>query len=244
VLTVLTVQTNNDELSFENTGGLQVARLNIWGNVLSVANRRVSKFEDSVTTTATAEELSTMRTRKSAYAKAFILDPGRYRVDVVVRDIQSGAAGRKQLAFVVPQFPADRLSASSIILAAKLENQEGGAATGPFVIGTTKVIPNISGVYRRNQPIGVYLQIYNAAIDQTTLRPAADAEYVLLKDGKELSRQVEDWRQINDSGQRLTLSRLIDSRSLEPGEYQIEVRIRDHVSGQRISPSATFTVVP
>ena len=82
------------------------------------------------------------------------------------------------------------------------------------------------------------------AIDQTTLRPAADAEYVLLKNGKELSKQTEDWRQINDAGQRLTLSRLIDTRSLEPGEYQIQIRIRDHVSGQTITPTATFTIVP
>jgi 5-hydroxyisourate hydrolase-like protein (transthyretin family) len=106
------------------------------------------------------------------------------------------------------------------------------------------VIPNLTSTYRRNEPVGIYLQIYNAAIDQTTLRPAADAEYVLLKNGKELSKQMEDWRQINDAGQRLTLTRLFDSRSLEPGEYQIQIRIRDHVKGQTITPSATFTIVP
>jgi GWxTD domain-containing protein len=244
VLAVLTVQANNDQLSFANSGGVETARLNIFGRVITIANRQIGKFEDSVTTTATSQELSTTRTRKSAYARAFILDPGRYRVDVIVRDIQSGAAGIKQVGFVVPEFPADRLSASSVVLAAKLENMEGGAAIGPFVIGTTKVIPNLSGVFRRNQPVGVYLQIYNAAIDQTTLRPAADAEYVLLKNGKEVGKQTEDWRQINDAGQRLTLSRLIDSRSLEPGEYQIQIRIRDHVSGQTITPTATFTIVP
>jgi GWxTD domain-containing protein len=243
VLAVLTVQTDNDQLSFTNSGGIETARLNIFGRVITLASRPVGKFEDSVTTTATAEELSTTRTRKSAYARAFVLSPGRYRVDVIVRDTQSGAAGLKQVGFFVPEFPEDRLSASSVVLAAKLENMESGAAVGPFVIGTTKVIPNLSRVFKRNQPIGVYLQIYNAAIDQTTLRPAADAEYVLLKNGKEISKQTEDWREINDAGQRLTLSRLIDSRSLEPGEYQIQIRIRDHVSGQTIAPSATFTVV-
>ena len=112
------------------------------------------------------------------------------------------------------------------------------------MIGTTKVSPNLSGTFPRNQPVGIYLQIYNAAIDQTTLRPAADAEYVLLKNGKEIAKHTEEWHQINDAGQRLTLSRLIDSRNLEPGEYQIQVRIRDHVSGETITPSATFTVVP
>jgi GWxTD domain-containing protein len=244
VLAVLTVQTDNDQLSFTNSGGLETARLNIFGRVITLTNRPVGKFEDLVTTTATSSELSTTPNRKSAYARAFILDPGRYRVDVIVRDIQSGAAGIKQVGFIVPEFPTDRLSASSVVLAAKLENMENGAALGPFNIGTTKVIPNLSGVFRRNQPVGIYLQIYNAAIDQTTLRPAADAEYVLLKNGKEISKQTEDWRQINDAGQRLTLSRLIDSRQLEPGEYQIQIRIRDRVSGQTITPSATFTVVP
>src|SRR5215217_9688361 len=132
VLAVLVIQTDNDELTFRNSGGLEVARLNIVGRVTSVANRRVGKFEDSLTTTATSKELSTTRTRKSAYSKAFILDPGRYRVDVFVRDIESGAAGLKQVGFVVPAFPTDRLSVSSIILAAKVENMEGGAAVGPF----------------------------------------------------------------------------------------------------------------
>jgi len=60
---------------------------------------------------------------------------------------------------------------------------------GQFVIGTTKVIPNVSGVYKRGQPVGVYLQIYNAGIDQTTLRPSVDVEYALIKDGKELGKQ-------------------------------------------------------
>jgi hypothetical protein len=162
----------------------------------------------------------------------------------MVRDVQSGATGVRQVGFKVPEFPADRLSASGIVLAAKLENVERGAAIGPFTIGTTKVIPNLSGVFRRGDPVGIYLQVYNAGIDQTTLRPAADAEYVLLKDGKELSKQMEDWRQINDAGQRLTLSRLIDTRTLAPGDYQIQVRIRDHVSGETITPSATFTIAP
>ncbi|HEX5966630.1 MAG TPA: GWxTD domain-containing protein [Pyrinomonadaceae bacterium] len=242
VLVALTLQTDNSQLSFTDSGGLQTARMNIFGWVTTVTTRRLGKFEESVSVTATAEELSSTRMRKSAYARAFILDPGRYKVDVIVRDLQSGATGVRRVGFEVPKFPEGRLSASSVILAAKLEKVERGAALSQFVIGTTKVIPNISRVFSRNDPIGVYLQIYNAAIDQTTLRPAADAEYVLLKDGKELSKQVEDWREINDAGQRLTLTRLIDSRSLTPGEYEIQVRIRDHITGQTISPSATFTI--
>lgn len=99
VLAALTIQADNSELTFADSGGLQTARMNIFGWVTTVANRRVGKFEDAVSATATAEELSSARMRKSAYARAFILDPGRYRVDVVVRDVESGATGVRRIWF-------------------------------------------------------------------------------------------------------------------------------------------------
>jgi len=90
------------------------------------------------------------------------------------------------------------------------------------------------------------MQIYNAGIDQTTLRPSVDVEYALLKDGKEIGKQTEDWRGNSDAGQRLTLARLIDSRQLAPGDYAIEVRVRDRVSGQSLVQKdyGKFTILP
>jgi 5-hydroxyisourate hydrolase-like protein (transthyretin family) len=182
--------------------------------------------------------------RKSAYAKSFILDPGHYRLDLLVRDTDSGAAGVQHVGFKVPNFPTDKLASSSIVLAAKLEALAGNVGASQFMIGTTKVIPNLSGEYHRGQPAGIYLQVYNAAVDQTTLRPAVDVEYILLKDDKEIAKQIEDWQQLNDAGQRLTLTRLIDTKDLAYGEYRLAVRIRDRITGDTIMPTAGFKVVP
>lgn len=242
VLTAFTIQTDNKELVFQDSGGLLTARLNILGRLTTVADRRAGSFEDAVTTTATRAELSDAKERKSAYAKTLILEPGRYRLDVVVRDITSGATGKKQLGFHVPRYEPHELGTSSVVLAARLEDMSGRPAVGQFVIGTTKVIPNLSGIYQKGRPVGIYLQVYNAGIDQTTLRPAVDVEYTLLYGGKELAKQVEDWGGINDSGQRLTLTRLINSGELMPGEYELVIHIRDRVSGKTLSPSAKFTV--
>jgi GWxTD domain-containing protein len=243
VITAFTIQAENKDLVFQDSGGLQQARMNIFARITSVAGRRVGIFEDPVITTATAQELTEARDRKSAYQKAVPLVPGTYKVDVIVRDTASGATGLKQLGFTVPKYDSEKLSTSTMILAAKLESLNDQPAVGQFVIGTTKVIPNVSGVYHRGAPVGVYLQIYNAGIDQTTLRPSVDVEYALLKDGKELGKMAEDWRGLSDSGQRLTLARLIDTRNLAVGEYEVAIRIRDRVSGQSLSPSQKFTVI-
>lgn len=244
VISAFTIQTENKDLVFQDSGGLQQARINIFAKITSVAGRRVGIFEDSVITSATTQELTEAKDRKSAYQKAVALAPGTYKVDVIVRDVVSGATGIRPLGFTVPRYDAAKLSTSTLILAAKLQSLVDQPAVGQFVIGQTKVIPNVSGIYHRGQPVGVYMQVYNAGIDQTTLRPSVDVEYALLKDGKELGKHVEDWRGMSDAGQRLTLQRLIDSSTLTPGEYELAIRIRDRVTGQTLSPSSKFTVVP
>lgn len=243
VITTITVQTENKELHFEDSGGVQVASVNIAGSILNVSNRRVNFFEDAVTTTATPQELIEAKEKKSAYQKTVILAPGHYKADLLVRDVKSGAGGLRHIGFTVPKFGSN-LATSSLILASVLEPVSNPAGSHQFMIGDQKVIPNISGTFHRGSPVGVYLQIYNAGIDQTTLRPSVVVECVLLKDGKELGKQIEDWRGARTNGDRLTLSRLIDSRNLAPGEYRIEMRIRDQVSGQSLVQSQEFTILP
>ena len=104
---------------------MQTARLNIFGKISTVTERRIGAFEDSVTTTATIAELTDAKERRSAYSKVIILAPGHYRVDVNVRDVVSGAAGFRQYSFQVPKYEDDKLATSSMILAAKLESMEG-----------------------------------------------------------------------------------------------------------------------
>jgi len=243
VITAITIQTENSNLVFQDSGGLQTARMNIFGKITSVAGRRVGVFEDPVITTATAAELTEAKDRKSAYQKALPLAPGTYKLDVIVRDVVSGATGIRHIAIPVPKYDPQKLSTSTLVLASKLESLVDQPAVGQFVIGQAKVIPNVSGIYHRGQPIGVYMQIYNAGIDQTTLRPSVDVDYTLLKSGKEVGKQTEDWRGMGNSGQRLTLARLLDTRALPPGDYELQIRIRDHVTGQQLSPSGKFSVV-
>jgi GWxTD domain-containing protein len=241
VMTAITIQTNNEDLQFKDIGGVQRAALNIYGRVTSVVGRRVTTFEDPVTTDATVEELTTIKDRKSAYQRVLPLAPGTYKVDVLVRDINSGTQQMKQIGFTVPKFEPGKLSSSTLVLAAKLQTLND-QLPGMFSIGPYKVLPNVSGVFKKGAEVGIYMQIYKAGIDQTTLRPSVDVDYVLLKDGKEIFKQAEDWRGLSDAGQRLTLARLLPTAALAPGEYEVSIRVRDKVSGQTPSPSSKFTV--
>jgi GWxTD domain-containing protein len=232
VIATFTVQTDNKEVTFKDVGGLQQAKLNIFGRITAVSGKRSGIFEDSVTTSATSVELADLKDKKSVYQKAVALTPGTYKVDVVVRDVETGNRGLVNMGFTVPRYDEKKLSTSSMILASKLRSTTEADIGGQFVIGNAKVIPNLSGTYKKGQEVGVYLQVYNAGIDQTTLRPAVDVEYVLTKGGKEVFRQPEDWSGLSDSGQRLTLARLLPTDFMPLCDYELNIVIKDRVSGQ------------
>lgn len=243
VITTFTVQANNKELKFEPIGGLETARMNIFGRITAVSGKRSGIFEDSVTTNATTEELAETRDMRSVYQKAIALTPGTYKVDVVVRDVATGNKGIVNMGFQVPRYDDKKLGTSSLVLTSKLRTTDERDIGQMFVIGSTKVIPNLGGFYKKGQEVGIYLQIYNAQIDQTTLRPAVDVVYVLTKDGKEVLRQGEDWSGLSDAGQRLTLARLLPTVNIPLGDYQLQIIIKDRVGGQTLKPEAKFSVI-
>ncbi len=242
VIVAFSVQTDNKDLKFDPNGGIETAKLNIFGRIITVSGKRAGVFEDSVTTNATAADLTALRAGKSVYQKAIALTPGNYKADIVVRDVVTGNTGTHSLALDVPRYDNKKLSTSSLILASKLRSTTERDIGQHFIIGSAKVIPNLTGIFKQGQEVGVYMQVYNAGTDQTTLRPAVDVEYILTKSGKEVMRQAEDWSGLSDSGQRLTLARLFQTGQLQAGEYEIKIVTKDRVGGQAIENKGKFTI--
>lgn len=242
VIAVFTVQADNRQLKFEPVGGIETAKLNVIGRITSVAGKRTGMFEDSMTTTATTSELASLKQGSSIYQKAVALSPGTYKVDVGMRDVSTGNKGVTSLAFTVPKYDEKKLSTSTMIIASKLRPTDPEDIGARFVIGSAKVIPNVFGRFKQGQEIGVYMQVYNAELDQTTLRPAVDVDYIIARNGKEVLRQREDWSGLSESSQRLTLARLFPTHDLSVGDYELKIVIRDKVGGQLVENRGKFTI--
>jgi len=168
--------------------------------------------------------------------------PGTYKVGVVVRDTGTGNRGIVNMGFTVPSYDEKKLATSSLVLASKLRRTNESDVGGQFVIGNTKVIPNLTGIYKMGADVGIYLHVYNAGIDQTTLRPAVDVEYILTKGGHVVYRQTEDWNGLSETGQRLTLARLLPTAKLGLGEYEIKIVTKDRVSGDVVENKGNLTI--
>lgn len=236
VLTSFTVQLDNQDLVYKEIGGLPQAAINIYAKITNVAGRRAGQFEDVVTSSYTPEALEVGMQQKSAYQKNVVLPPGNYKIDLVVRDVNSGKTGVIKQGFVVPRYEEGKLSTSTMILASRIEPLAGRLPSGQFVLGSLKVIPNATGEFKQDQMLGIYMQVYNVAIDQATLRPSVDIEYVISQRDKEVMRIKEDGKNGLSSitSQQITLARQIPIKQFKPGFYDVQVFIKDNVAGTSV----------
>ncbi len=251
VLVPVTVQVQNRDITFVNKDGVQRGTVNIFGRLTTLGGRIAQTFEDTVQNDVPAELLPKVAEGASVYSKAVPLRPGRYRLDVVVKDVNGDRTGSYSKGIVVPEFSEDRLASSSLIVADQMEQVPvKNVGTGMFVIGTTKVRPRVSAsadkpaVFKRNQKVNFWMQVYNLAVDQKTHKPSATVEYDIVNaaTNKPIVHTVESTEKMGNIGDQMTLEKTLSASNLTPGTYRIEIKVSDNLSKQEVGPTATFAV--
>lgn len=248
VVTSFTLKIDNTDVSYKTIGGLSQGTLNVHARITALSGRKAGLFEDVVNSQCREDDLQQEVKRSSVYQKNVILEPGRYKIDIVVKDVVSGHTGILHEGFEVPKYSTEKLQSSTLVVADLVESLNGRVAAGQFIFGPNKVRPNVSQQFKQGQALGLYVQAYNVQIDQAELRPKIDAEYIIFKDGKEIKRIKEDGKvktvDLDGNGQQITLGRMIPVSDLEPGNYEVKAWIKDEVSGQVIEPKGNFSIIP
>ncbi len=249
-LVPITVQLKNKDLTFVEKQGVQTAVVNVFGRLSTLTGRVAQTFEDTVTVQTPSELLAKEQEKPSVYWKALPLRAGRYRLDVVLKDVNGDRVGHWSRGIMVPEFSDDRLAVSSLILADHMEKvPTKNVGTGSFVIGDTKVRPRVPEAgkqisFKRDQRVNFWMQVYNLGIDQQTHKPSATVEYEItnLASHKAIVHTLESTQQMGNIGDQLTLARTLPLAAVEPGQYQVSIKVDDQVSKQSLTPTATFTV--
>ena len=252
VLVPVTVQVPNRDLVFVNKDGVQRSVVNIFGRLSTITGKVVQTFEDTLRLDVPAELLEKVLNNAGLYWKALPMRPGRYRLDVVVKDVNGDKLGVFGQGIQVPEFSDDKLATSTLIVADKMEPipaREIGA--GSFVLGTTKVWPKVApsngkpGMFRKEQAkVNFWMQVYNLGLDDKTKKPSATVQYqvVNVATNKQVVDITENTDQMGNIGAQMTLQKSLPLSKLEPGVYQVTIKIDDQISKQTISPTAKFAV--
>src|SRR5262245_4948303 len=178
ILAPVTIQFKNKDLTWAAGAASHSIRVAIYGIVTSLSNRVALEFEDVVSTDYAPEEMQQGLLERSMYQKIIPIQSNmRYKLDLVVKDLNSGKVGTASKALIPPGGSSDRLEASSLVLAELIQTFPQTPQQQMFILGDVKVRPSIDKVFLPSDPLGVYLQLYNFGLDQSTLAPVVQVTY-------------------------------------------------------------------
>jgi len=246
-----TVQLRNPDITFVTKDGVAKGVVNILGKVTPLTDKTVPTLEDTVEVDEPAELLDQARKGNSVYWKALPLQPGLYRLDIAIKDVNNpdhvGIYGR---GINVPVFNDEKLGTSSLILADKMNtvpSQDIG--NGSFIIGNTFIRPRVSPnaatpvSFTRKQDLNFWMQVYNLGIDTATKSNSATVTYQITDStGAVIFEKELESKDLGPHSDQLTVERTLPIAGLQPGKYKVTVRVNDAISKQEIAQSAPFVV--
>jgi len=251
VLVPITLQVPLKGLTFANKDGIQRAVVNVYGQLTKLSGQIVQTFEETLHRDIPAELLEKEINNVSLYWKALPMRPGLYRLDVVMKDVNGDKTGIFSRSYTVPDFGDEKLTSSTLILADQMEPVPAReVGTGNFVIGTNKVRPKVQSSdgkpasFKQKEKINFWLQVYNLGVDQKTNKPSATVEYQVVNTAtnKHVLDFTESTAQMGNVGEQVTLGKSLQLSQLDPGVYQVTIKVNDQISKQTISPTAKFSV--
>jgi GWxTD domain-containing protein len=251
VMVPLTLQIRNGDITYQTKDGDSTGVVNILGRVSNINHRIVQTFEDTVKVETPSDLLPRTKDNLSVYWKALPLPPGRYKIEIAIKDVNNpDHMGTWRRSIEVPEFQDDQLASSSLILADQMERVPSkDVGTGNFVIGNTKLRPRVPAAvaapvtFHRAQNLNFWMQVYNLGIGDNK-RNDATIEYQVtdMTTNKQVLLAQESAAKLNPNADQLTLEKTMPLASLEPGRYQVTIKVNDGVSKQQIAESAPFIV--
>jgi VWFA-related protein len=191
-----------------------------------------------------------------AYDTGFTLKPGKYTLKFLVRENETGKIGTFEQTFEIPNLTSDQpiLPTSSVILSNQIqpiteslysaEKDKKLLEDNPLVQNKEKLIPSVTRVFKQNQDLYVYAEVYEPLASTTQPVVAAvsffrgktkvfETEPLIVKEG------------LNPKSKALPIRFAVPLKSLKPGfKYTCQVTLLDPTAQKRSYTRADVFVTP
>jgi VWFA-related protein len=163
--------------------------------------------------------------------REFELPAGGYQAKLVVRDAASRRLGTVTLEIEVP--PLDRLRLSSPILTDTVQASPGGSPNAVLLARRT---------FSAAKPFFCRFDVYGASLDPATQMPRVAAGHVLRQAGGGAVGRSEPTEILPTSIGGVSRLMQIPISGLAPGDYELEILVRDERSGRETKVAEPFTL--
>jgi hypothetical protein len=206
-------------------------------------------------------------TTQFRFPAAMMAAAGDYDVYIVVKEATSVLKDKKaqpratmmKVSVTVPNYFTDELCTSSVIVTNVVEQMKTQPTDlemlrNPYIFGLTKAAPPIEAKFAKSDELSILFYIYNMGFDKTTGKPDVTVDYAFYQKTAGAEKFFNRTPQLILNGTTLPASfdlklghQLLGGQgvplaSFPEGDYRVELKIVDKVTGKTKLENALFTV--
>jgi hypothetical protein len=172
----------------------------------------------------------------------------------------AGPVGLLRHEITIPDYSVADLRTSSVIVAQSVEPLQAALPadqqeSNPYVFGPMKIVPSLDGRFAKSGELSVIFWIYNAkeaasgkpdvVVDYSFHQRLAEGEKYFNKTAPQpLNAETLPPQFSIAAGHQLPGSLVIPLASFPAGDYRLEIKVTDKPSGNQLTESVNFTVLP
>jgi hypothetical protein len=236
-------------VKFDRKGDKRSMQLEILGVLKVTPEKMLSRLGGNFDVNLSAEEYDRILSNNLFYRQDLQLAPGEYKIDLIVRDKQSGKTTARREQIVLPE-PDAEFATTPVVLSRYVEpaNQlppDPVDFPDVFVHGKRLIRPSASRQFRATDNLIMFLAVYNAAKSSETGNPLVRVTVRLMKDGQPVTKFFDYvlTETLNQPVPHLQFAEFIRLANLAPGKYQAMIETKDMVTRKFTKQEATFEIV-
>jgi len=253
----ISVKLPGSSIGYSKKGTNQTNSLDFIGQVRDSNGRLVGGVRDQITVKLNEANAAQIDRRYMQYDSGLTLASGNYSLTFLAREGLTGKMGTFETKFAVPDLNSGKaLRVSSVILSSQREavsaavgaadNNQKLLTNHPLVQDGRKVVPSITRVFRKDQTLCVYFEVYDPSIDPDQKTANVYAAIELLQGARKAftSRPVRVDKLSTSRPGVATFSFEIPLNRLQPGEYVSQVDVIDQLGQKFAFPRSSLVVLP
>jgi len=173
-----------------------------------------------------------------------------------VRENEAGRMGSFETDFTIPDLKSAPLKLSSIVMASQLQSAPKKDSGNPLVQNGQEIVPSVTRVFKNNQHLYLYYEVYDPAKDSASETAALSGEKnakpgvrlmssvaFFQGDSKAYETPVVKVQQVTLPNRKAAVFQLdVPLSELKPGFYTCQVNVIDDAAGQFRFPRLALLV--
>lgn len=253
----ISVKIPGSAVGLTRKGAKETAQLDFIGQVRDASGKLVSGVRDNITVKLNETAAAQIGRRHLQYDAGLTLSPGQYTLRFLARENQSGKMGTFETKFIIPDLNGGKsLRLSSLIWSNQKEPVTAAVgaadtnkkliAASPLVQDNQKIVPSITRVFRKDQTMYVYFEVYDPGIDPERKAPSLSAEVDLFLGGRKVYSSPP--ARVNKLGTSrpgvAPFAFQIPLAKLPPGQYISQVNVIDETGRKFLFPRSEIVLLP